>query len=248
MAGAGAPGLGKPAGRPGPVPLWPGHHGRRRRQGGFLGRTAGAGDRRHHRRGGGRRLRRPPDGDGDAASRPIRRPGGLGGHGGHPSRLPPHGRRQGRERRKGASSGRGEAVQGRAEKAVRPLRHRPGGASGGSGGHGSGHAGPGGSDRRLHPPLSIGEGPPQRHGLLRPGALRHRAAADRRRPAHRPGPSGGGPVPGDHGGRVSGRQRCPELHLHRRLPPGAESLHRGRREAEHLPLPPGRPHHLPTEV
>ena len=50
------------------------------------------------------------------------------------------------------------------------------------------------------------------------------------------------------GGRVSGHQPGAERHLHCRVRWGAEAVYGGRREAVHLPLPAGRPHHLPGQV
>ena len=61
------------------------------------------------------------------------------------------------------------------------------------------------------------------------------------------GGPGGGPVSGDPGGRVPGHQRGAECHLPGGVQGWAEHLHRGRRQAEHLSLPPGGPHHFPGE-
>ena len=91
-----------------------------------------------------------------------------------------------------------------------------------------------------------------RRGILdffRPGtsgpAAAHPGQGRRARPA---GPVLERPVRRGDGGRVSGHQPGAERHLHCRVRWGAEAVYGGRREAVHLPLPAGRPHHLPGQV
>ena len=90
---------------------------------------------------------------------------------------------------------------------------------------------------------------PGHTGLFRPGtsgpAAAHPGRGRRARPA---GPVLERPVRRGDGGRVSGHQPGAERHLHCRVRWGAEAVYGGRREAVHLPLPAGRPHHLPGQV
>ena len=132
--------------------------------------------------------------------------------------------------------------------AVRTLRDGGGGAAGRHAGHRPGDGGAAGADGGLRPALPGGEGAAQRHGFLRSGALRRAAAEPSGRHAYGAGRAGVPALPGDHGGRVSGHQRGAELHLPRRVAAGREHLRRGRREAEHLPLPVGRAGDLPGEI
>lgn len=128
------------------------------------------------------------------------------------------------------------------------LLRAGGGAAGGPAPDGPGHAGPAEPDGPVHPALPGGEGPAERDGLFRPGALRHRPADRRPGPAHGPGPAGGLPLPGGDGGRISGQQPGAELHFPGAVRPGAAAVRRGRREAEHLSLPAGGPHHLSGKI
>ena len=151
-------------------------------------------------------------------------------------------------RRGGAGEGHPEHLQkadGEAGGVVRGLR---GGSPGGSPGGAPGGAGAVRPGEGLRGGLCRREGPPGHGGLRRSGAHGGAPAGGGGRSSHRAGPPVVRPVRRDHGGRVPGHQRGAERHLHRPVPGGEEPLPGGGCEAVHLPLPPGRSHHLPGQV
>ena len=164
--------------------------------------------------------------------------------------LPADGRGQGGGERRLPGAGQGGAGAGQkgAEGHSGDLFCAGGGAAGGSAADGPGHAGSAAPDGTVHPALSGGEGPAQRDGLFRPGALCHRPADRRPGTAHGAGKAGLLPLPGGDGGRIPGQQPGAELHFPGPVRGGATAVRRGRCEAEHLPVPAGGPHHFPGEI
>ena len=125
----------------------------------------------------------------------------------------------------------------------RVRRRRHGRPALGSPGYGHTIRGDGG----VRPRADCPQAPSPSHRLCRRGAPDGAPAHPGGRPALGVGCRVVPPVCGDHGGRVPGHQRGAERHFRRPVRRG-QPVHGGGREAVHLPLSPGRPHHLPGQI
>ena len=140
--------------------------------------------------------------------------------------------------------GKMQKTDGKAPGAAPGLQRRPVGRHGPGMAGGAGAVRPGGGLLRR---LYCRKAPPEPAGFCRSGAPGG-GPADGGRGPHRAGGAVERPLRRGDGGRVPGHQRGAERHLSGCLRRRAEALPGGGREAVHLPLPPGRPHHFFGEV